>query len=123
MTIQDIALFRLAPAGGQGGFTDPEWRGECSEGFAERRLRPLSEILAQISRLAGWISAGDDYGWLGVYQARRAAFELQSVRAQIAEQSTRIGGVLSDEDRWAIQARLDRLEACVEAARASLGVS
>jgi hypothetical protein len=122
MTIQDLALFSLAPAVGQGRFADPEWRGGGEETFLERRLRPLSEILAQISRLAGWISAGDDYGWLGAYQARRAAFELQSVRVQIAEESGRIGGVLSDEDRWAVQARLDRLEACIEAARASLGV-
>ena len=82
----------------------------------------MSEILAQIAQLAAWISAGDDYGWLGVYQARRAAFELQSIRAQMGQGRVPGGGGIADRERLAIQARLDRLGACLETARAAMGV-
>ncbi len=97
-------------------FADPEWRGD-DERTVERRLRPLSEIGAQVARLGAWIAAGGDYGWLGAYQARRAAFELQSIRAQI-DHGTSVSGELRDPDRRAVQSRLDRLEACLNLARA-----
>jgi hypothetical protein len=124
MTAEEIRLFSLAPVQpiGQAPFADPEWRGVLADDASERRLRPLCEIHLQISRLASWIAAGADYGWLGAYQARRAGFELQSVRAQISHEADRKDGTLADADRRAVQARLDRLEDCLEAARISVGV-
>jgi hypothetical protein len=116
MSVQEIALFRLAPAR-HPGFADPDWRGMEDGADSESQLRPLSEIHAQMSRLAGWIAAGGDYGWLGDYQARRAAFELQSVRAQIEQERAGDHDGLPDDDRRAVQARLNRLQACLEAAR------
>jgi hypothetical protein len=119
MTVQDLPLFSLASS--RGGppmpFADPEWRGGGDEWTAECRLRPLSEIGGQLARLGAWIAAGGDYGWLGAYQARRAAFELQSIRAQI-EHGRMVSGALPDTDRRAVQSRLDRLEACLNLARA-----
>lgn len=117
MTIQDVRLFSLAPA--CAGFADPDWRGERDD--EDARLRPTSELMMWATQLEAWIRAGDDYGWLGSYQARRAAFELQSIRAQISEARTSNGGSLGDRDRRAIQARMNRLAACLEAARGILG--
>jgi hypothetical protein len=126
MPVQDLRLFSLAPAPASASstvFADPEWRGALGDGADERRLRPLCEIRAQIARLAGWIAAGGDYGWLGAYQSRRAAFELQSVRAQIAHEKSGLSEEpLERFERQAIQSRLDRLEACLEAARAGVGL-
>jgi len=121
MSVHDIRLFSLAPVDATPavGFADPEWRGILDEPADQRRLRPLSDIQLQIARLAAWIAAGGDYGWLGAYQARRAAFELQSIRAQISHEAARNGGGLADQDRRAIQSRIDRLEACLEAARST----
>lgn len=119
MTIHDIRLFSLAPgAGVPAMFADPDWRGLGHDSEPDRKLRPLSDIRLQVARLEGWISAGRDYGWLGAYQARRAAFELQSARAQMHRDIGRKPEGLADDDRLAVQARLDRLEACLLAARA-----
>ena len=119
MAMQDLPLFSFArpPTGAAIPFADPEWRGGGDERAAEPRLRPLSEIGAQVARLGAWIAAGGDYGWLGAYQARRAAFELQSIRAQI-EHGTMVSGELPDPDRRAVQSRLIRLETCLNLARA-----
>ena len=121
MAVQDIPLFSLASGGPSHPitFSDPEWRGEGDEGT---RLRPLIDIEVQIRRLEAWITAGNDYGWLGSYQTRRAAFELQSIRAQIAHETASNNGQLEDDHRRAIQSRLDRLQGCLEAARASVGL-
>src|SRR5580704_10805030 len=109
MTAEEIRLFSLGPAQAarQTLFADPEWRGVLADDVSEPRLRPLCEIHLQISRLASWIAAGADYGWLGAYQARRAGFELQSVRAQISHEVDPRDGTLADHDRWSVQARLD----------------
>jgi hypothetical protein len=118
MAIHDVRLFSLAPA--RPAFAEPDWRGgDCVD--ERSRLRPMSEIAMQVGQLASWISAGEDYGWLGLYQARRAAFELQSIRLQIAEGRTNHDGSLADRDRLAVQARLDRLGACLDAAREVFG--
>jgi hypothetical protein len=98
-------------------FADPEWRGGMGERPETQRLRPWIHIDQQLERLANWIASGANYGWLGVYQARRAAFELRSIQAQIAHERAFNHGDLPDEDRRAVQARLDRLEQCLEAVR------
>jgi hypothetical protein len=95
-------------------FADPDWRGEPdADGGRERALRPLSSLVEQEGRLGDWIRGGSCYGWLNAYQARRAAFELQSIRAQRA---------LDPRDamrRRAIQARLDRLDEVLSKARST----
>jgi hypothetical protein len=91
-------------------FADPDWRGEPDGG--DRKLRPLSSLAEQEARLGDWIRGGSCYGWLNAYQARRAAFELQSIRAQRAQCSLGAGR------RCAIQSRLDRLDEVLSRARA-----
>jgi hypothetical protein len=117
MAIQDLPLFSLSQGRAYStiSFADPEWRGDASA--ADLRLRPLSDIKAQIARLNAWIVAGSDYGWLGAYQAKRAAFELQSIRAHLDHEADG-DGQLADLDRQAVQSRLDRLEGCLDLARA-----
>jgi hypothetical protein len=93
-------------------FADPDWRGEPDgEGGADRNLRPLSSLAEQELRLGDWIRGGSSYGWLNAYQARRAAFELQSIRAQRAQAPH------AAACRRAIQSRLDRLDAVLSQAR------
>lgn len=123
MSVQDVLLFSLAPVGGAPvtTFADPEWRGDDGDDGQEQRLRPLIDIDVQIRRLDAWIMAGGDYGWLGAYQARRAGFELRSVRAQIEHETADNGGVLADYARLTVQSRLDRLERCLQAARWGVG--
>ncbi len=93
-------------------FADPDWRGEAdaSDG-PDQDLRPLLRLAEQERRLGDWIRGGACYGWLNAYQARRAAFELQSIRAQGAQQPLEAGR------RRAIQSRLDRLDAVLSQAR------
>lgn len=101
----------LAVAGAA--FADPDWRGEPGgPGGADGDLRPLSSLAEQELRLGDWIRGGSCYGWLNAYQARRAAFELQSIRAQRAQ------GPLGVGCRRAIQSRLDRLDEVLKQARA-----
>jgi hypothetical protein len=104
------------------GFADPEWRGAADDLSDHQALRPLVRIQGQIGRLATWIAGGADYGWLGAYQARRAAFELQSIRAQIDHATAQNQGRLPDDDRRAVQSRLDRLEFWLEAMRSGVGL-
>lgn len=101
-------------------FAEPDWRGEAAAG--EIALRPLSQIERQIGQIGGWIVAGERYGWLGAYQARRAGFELCSIEAQLGHRRSRYADGLPDGDRLAIQSRLDRLELCLKAAQAGAGV-
>ncbi len=97
-------------------FADPDWRGEPDgQGGGDRRLRPLSSLADQEARLGDWIRGGACYGWLNAYQARRAAFELQSIRAQRAQAPLGAGC------RCAIQSRLDRLDEVLRDARAAQG--
>jgi len=123
MSVQDVLLFSLAPhrGGPATTFADPEWRGDDGGAGSEPKLRPLMDIDVQIRRLDAWIMAGDDYGWLGAYQARRAGFELRSVRAQIEHEMADNAGLLADYARLTVQSRLDRLERCLQAARWGVG--
>jgi hypothetical protein len=89
-------------------FADPEWRGDQHD--LARESAPTASLAAHAARLADWIRGGACYGWLDTYQARRAAFELQSIRAQLK-------GLARDEPRCAIQSRLDRLDALLRRAR------
>jgi hypothetical protein len=92
-------------------FADPDWRGEPDgQGGDDRKLRPLSSLAEQEARLGDWIRGGSCYGWLNAYQARRAAFELQSIRAQAS-----LGACC----RCAVQSRLDRLDEVLSHARAA----
>ena len=94
-------------------FADPDWRGDQDgEGQADQAaLRPLSSLADQERRLGDWIRGGSCYGWLNAYQARRAAFELNSIRAQRGRDP------LGAHRRRAIQSRLDRLDEVISQAR------
>ena len=100
-------------------FTDPDWRGDDGRyaELDETALRPYASILAQEQRIRGWIRGGADYGWLNAYQARRAAFDLESICAQAARELSGRTAELADSARRAIQSRLDRLDAFLSAAR------
>jgi hypothetical protein len=100
-------------------FTDPDLRGDdgCGAELGETVLRPYASILAQEQRIDGWIRGGGDYGWLNAYQARRAAFDLESIRAQASRELSGPAAELADSTRRAIQSRLDRLDAFLSAAR------
>jgi hypothetical protein len=97
-------------------FADPDWRGDRSlyDGVHEGcGLRPYSSILEQQRRVGVLIRTGALGGRLDAYQARRASFDLESIRVQAGRERDRRG---DDEDRRAVQSRLDRLEACLRAA-------
>ncbi|HZC17348.1 MAG TPA: hypothetical protein VE309_11350 [Caulobacteraceae bacterium] len=95
-------------------FADPDWRGEPDEErAADRRLRPQASLAEQERRLGDWIRGGACYGWLNAYQARRAAFELQSIRAQRAQDP------MGASCRRAVQSRLDRLDGMLNQVRAA----
>ncbi len=123
MSVQDVLLFSLVPVRGAPAatFADPDWRGDNGDEGQEPKLRPLIDIDVQMRRLDAWIAAGGDYGWLGAYQARRAGFELRSVRAQIEHETAENSGALADYARLTVQSRLDRLERCLQAARWGVG--
>lgn len=93
-------------------FADPDWRGDQDgEGGLDQALRPLSSLADQERRLGDWIRGGSCYGWLNAYQARRAAFELNSIRAERGRDP------LGAHRRRAIQSRLDRLDEVISQAR------
>ena len=93
-------------------FADPDWRGALDRGGEPAAdIRPLASLTDQEHRLEDWIRGGACYGWLNAYQARRAAFELQSIRAQQRRDPANPGC------RRAIQSRLDRLDEVISQAR------
>jgi hypothetical protein len=96
-------------------FAEPDWRGEQDRaGEPAPALRPLASLSEQERLIEDWILGGSCYGWLNAYEARRAAFELQSIRAQ------RQQGALDPSHRRALQSRLDRLEGVLNCARSAL---
>lgn len=108
-------MFLHQPMSAAAAFADPDWRGDQDADGDDRTLRALSSLIAQERRLADWIRGGSCYGWLNAYEARRAAFELQSIQAQ------RLHGPLADERRLALQSRLDRLDEVLSEARRGAG--
>jgi hypothetical protein len=95
-------------------FAEPDWRGEpVGPDGPDLALRPMTSLAEQERRLDDWIRGGACYGWLNAYQARRAAFELQSIRAHHARDPLGAGC------RRAIQSRLDRLDEVLAQARAA----
>jgi len=116
-TLAQIDKLDIAQAAGCASFADPEWRGDrnlydrIGEGCG---LRPYCSIVDQQRRIGALIRAGEGDGRLDAYQARRASFDLESIRVQAERELDRAGA--DDEDRRAVQSRLDRLEACVRAA-------
>jgi hypothetical protein len=104
----------LAFASPDATFADPDWRGDQEgDGEPASDLRPLASLTDQERRLEDWIRGGSCYGWLNAYQARRAAFELEAIRAQ------RRHDPLGAGRRRAIQSRLDRLDEVLRQARNS----
>src|SRR5271168_4606615 len=100
----------MAPSGPA--FADPDWRGDQDrDGEPTQDLRPLASLTDHEHRLQDWIRGGSCYGWLNAYQARRAAFELEAIRAE------RRRGLLADGARRALQSRLDRLDLVLSQAR------
>ena len=98
-------------------FADPDWRGDrrLYDGVHEGcGLRPYSSILEQQRRVGVLIRTGAVGGGLDAYQARRASFDLESIRVQFAREREHPSE--DDEARRAAQSRLDRLEACLRAA-------
>jgi hypothetical protein len=95
-------------------FPDPEWRGDQRDPLQDDV--PAASLVAQALRLEGWIRGGACYGWLDTYQARRAAFELQSIRTQLKRLSV-------DNGRCAIRSRLDRLDRMLRNARGAAWAS
>jgi hypothetical protein len=95
-------------------FAEPDWRGEpAGPDGPDLDLRPMASLADQERRLGDWIRGGACYGWLNIYQARRAAFELQSIRAHHARDPLDAGC------RRAVQSRLDRLDGVLAQARAA----
>jgi hypothetical protein len=93
-------------------FSEPDWRGApVRVGEPLAPLRPMASVVAQEERLADWIRGGACYGWLNAYEARRASFELQAIRAE------RSRAAFSADRRRGVQSRLDALEALLKRAR------
>jgi hypothetical protein len=111
MSVQQ-STYGLASAGAA--FAEPDWRGDQdAESGRDQNLRPLASLAEHERRLGDWIRGGACYGWLNAYQARRAAFELQSIRAQRSQDPR------GANCRRAIQSRLDRLDEVLNQARAN----
>src|SRR5579872_3889295 len=69
------AAFAPVPAGAVG-FAEPDWKGDADfDGLSE-----AIDLDGWLSDLADEIADGARRGWLTAYQARRAGFDLQSIR-------------------------------------------
>ena len=95
-------------------FAEPEWRGDID--FASGLS--VSELETALAEMGDQIEAGLASGWLGGYTARRASFDLESIRFQW-RQAQRVGPPADDSLR-AILSRADRLAQVLSAARSGL---
>lgn len=92
------------------GFAEPDWQGDGDyKGDLDE-----SELDDRVAALEIAIGAGRDAGRLGEYHARRAAFDLQSIRAQIAREKRCAPQGVPQERMCAIFSRLDRLTSCLQ---------
>lgn len=95
-----------APAG-LVGFAEPDWKGDADfEGLSE-----AIDLDGWLADLACQIDAGARQGWLTAYQARRAGFDLQSIRCQVRFERLKP----SSEGLRAVLSRIDRLSRVVAA--------
>jgi hypothetical protein len=95
------------------GFAEPDWQGDGDFGGGQDAV----DLDDQVADLAARIADGARSGWLGVYHARRAAFDLQSIRGQIARERRKRANDEVGSDLRAILSRLDRLTRLLSAAR------
>ncbi len=95
------------------GFAEPDWRGDAD---FDGRLDPV-DLDSVIAGLAAQIEDGARRGWLDAYYARRAAFDLQSIRGQISQVRGGREDDSSDADFRAVLSRVDRLARLLSAAR------
>ncbi len=96
------------------GFAEPDWQGD---GDFCGAIEPI-DLDSLLASLAAQISAGVREAWLDAYYARRASFDLQSIRCQIERDRRRQAGPIADADLRAILSRADRLNRFLRAARA-----
>ena len=96
------------------GFAEPDWCGDADFG-ADVDPADLDRL---IDDMAMQIEGGAQCGWLDAYYARRASFDLQSIRCQITHERYRHGPVLAGESLAAILSRIDRLMRFLKAAEA-----
>jgi hypothetical protein len=102
------------PSGGFAvGFAEPDWQGD---GDFTGAVEPI-DLDSLLASLADQIDVGVREHWLDAYYARRASFDLQSIRCQIDRDRRRQGGAILDEDLRAILSRADRLNRFLRAAR------
>jgi hypothetical protein len=101
------------------GFAEPEWRGD-RDYVRDATPRELDHL---IGALDATIAAATRSGELDLYHARRAAFDLQSIRSQVAQARDQASGAIAQDLRRAILSRTDRLRTCLGAAATSPAVS
>lgn len=107
------AAFAPVPAGAVG-FAEPDWKGDADfDGLSE-----AIDLDGWLSDLADEIADGARRGWLTAYQARRAGFDLQSIRCQLRFERMKA----APEALRAILSRIDRLSRCVRSVRLPGGV-
>ena len=106
----DFCMSQAAPAAVRMlGFAEPDWQGDRDY----QGLLAEAALDAMIVRIEAEISAGREGGWLDAYYARRAAFDLQSIRGQIARERRGRSGEIAEDTLRAIVSRADRLSACL----------
>ncbi|MDR3508043.1 MAG: hypothetical protein P4L64_09120 [Caulobacteraceae bacterium] len=91
----------------ESGFAEPDWQGDRDYAPSARMTQGgLDEILQGLEDV---IRSGAEAGWLDAYRTRRASFDLQSIRGQLARERGRVAGALEDKAVRAILSRADRL--------------
>lgn len=98
-------------------FAEPDWQGDpdYQGDLAE------ADIDRVVGELQAAIEAGRIAGGLDAYRARRAAFDLQSIRSQIARERSSAAAGLGPRRLSAALSRADRLRACLTAMDLQVG--
>ncbi len=94
-------------------FAEPDWKGD--DDFGD--LSAAIDLDGWLSDLEAAIGQGARLGWLTSYQARRASFDLQSIRCQIKFHRDRLNAEAPDAVLRAVLSRADRLRRFLTAAR------